>query len=139
MRILVLCTGNSCRSQMTQGFLEQHTGIDAYSAGVSIHRVHPGAIKVMREKGIDISHHTSNHVDEYLGLDFDLVITVCDNANEKCPVFPARTRRIHKNFPDPVRAKGSKEEILSQFRRTRDMIKSFCDELVAEIKKGRVS
>lgn len=134
-KILVLCTGNSCRSQMAHGYLQHFAGENAqvYSAGVETHGVNPRAIKVMAEDGIDISHHTSNHVDEYANLDFDVVITVCDNARERCPVFPTRAVKLHYNFPDPAKATGTEEEILNEFRKVRDMIKEYCRELTIKL------
>lgn len=125
--ILVLCTGNSCRSQLTEGYLRFYAGERAniYSAGIETHGVNPKAVKVMAEDGIDISSHTSNHVDEYLTIPFDYVITVCDNANEACPYFPGKVDRFHQNFPDPAKAKGTSEEVMNEFRRVRDMVKIY--------------
>lgn len=131
--ILVLCTGNSCRSQIAHGYLEYFTGgrkIKVYSAGVETHGVNPRAIAVMKEDGIDISHHTSNNVDEYHDVPFDFVITVCDNARERCPYFPTRAKKFHHNFPDPAKAAGTEEEIMSEFRKVREMIKAYCREFV---------
>lgn len=132
MNILVLCTGNSCRSQIADGYLKHYAGDRAtiYSAGVETHGVNPCAIAIMAEDGIDISSHTSNHVDEYLGIDFDHVITVCDNAVERCPVFPSTAQKWHHNFPDPAKATGTEEEIMSKFRSVRDMIKDYCKTFV---------
>lgn len=132
-KILVLCTGNSCRSQMAHGYLQFFAGNAAqvYSAGIETHGVNPKAIKVMAEDHIDISHHTSNNVDEYAGIDFDAVITVCDNANEACPFFPGKVERFHQNFPDPAKATGSAEEIMDEFRRVRDMIKTYSADFVS--------
>ncbi len=132
--ILVLCTGNSCRSQMAHGYLEHFARNNAhiYSAGVETHGVNPMAIAIMKEDGIDISHHTSNHVVEYMHIPFDLVITVCDNANEKCPVFPSAAKKFHHNFPDPAKCIGTEEEILQEFRRIREMIKEYCNSFVKE-------
>lgn len=132
-RILVLCTGNSCRSQMAEGYLRHFSQDKAIvkSAGIEAHGVNPIAIAVMKEDGIDISGHTSNFVDEYLSQDFDFVITVCDNARERCPVFPARTVKLHHNFPDPANATGSDEEVLETFRETRDLIKEYCRDFVS--------
>lgn len=126
-KILVLCTGNSCRSQMAHGYLQHFAGdkVEVYSAGVETHGVNPKAIAIMKEDGIDISHHTSNNVNEYLHIVFDLVFTVCDNANERCPVFPGTTQKIHHNFPDPAKATGTEEEIMEAFRATRDLIREF--------------
>lgn len=125
--ILVLCTGNSCRSQLAEGFLRHFAGNKAqiYSAGIETHGVNPKAVAVMTEAGIDISKHTSNHVDEYLNIPFDAVITVCDNADEACPVFPQQTTRFHYNFPDPAKATGSPEEVMNAFRNVRDQIKNY--------------
>lgn len=125
--ILVLCTGNSCRSQMAEGYLRKFTNGQAnvYSAGIETHGVNPKAVLVMGEDGVDISMHTSNYVDEYMDIPFDYVITVCDNANEACPYFPGNVQRFHQNFPDPAKASGSAEEILNEFRRVRDMIKAY--------------
>ncbi|HOS49261.1 MAG TPA: arsenate reductase ArsC [Bacteroidia bacterium] len=125
--ILVLCTGNSCRSQIAEGYL-QHFGADAvkvYSAGVETHGVNPRAIEIMREDGIDISHHTSNLVDEYIDIPFDLILTVCDNAKERCPYFPSKAERIHYSFSDPAKATGTEEEIKSEFRKVRNEIKEY--------------
>ena len=125
--ILVLCTGNSCRSQLAEGYLRFYAGNKAniYSAGIETHGVNPKAIQVMAEDGIDISNHTSNHVDEYQAIPFDQVITVCDNANEACPYFPGNVERFHHNFPDPAKATGTPEEVMNEFRRVRDMIKLY--------------
>ncbi len=133
-KILVLCTGNSCRSQLAEGYLRFYAGKRAvvFSAGVETHGVNPGAIAVMKEDGIDISAHTSNNIDEYRHVDFDFVITVCDNAKERCPVFPSRAKQFHYNFPDPAKATGTPEEIVQQFRIVRDMIKAYCKKFVDE-------
>lgn len=130
--ILVLCTGNSCRSQLAEGYLRHFAGAKAqiYSAGIETHGVNPKAVQVMAEEGIDISGHTSNHVDEYVNIPFDYVITVCDNANEACPFFPGKVKRFHHNFPDPAKAKGTADEIMDEFRRVRDMIKVYAEEFV---------
>jgi arsenate reductase len=132
--ILVLCTGNSCRSQMAHGYLEHFAGKQAqvYSAGVKVHGVNPKAIQVMAEDGIDISHHTSNLVDEYMHIPFDMVLTVCDNAKEACPYFPGNVQRFHQNFPDPPKATGTPEQIMDEFRRVRDMIKTYCQTFVEQ-------
>ena len=120
-KILVLCTGNSCRSQMAEGYLEHFAGekAEVYSAGIETQGVNPRAIEVMKEDGIDISHHTSNNIDEYRNIDFDFVITVCDNAKERCPFFPTIAKKIHQNFFDPAKTTGTEEEIKEQFRRVR--------------------
>ncbi|WP_294821584.1 arsenate reductase ArsC [uncultured Flavobacterium sp.] len=133
--ILVLCTGNSCRSQMAEGYMRHFAGMKAniYSAGVEIHGLNPKAITVMSEDGIPIWHHTSNHVDEYGHIAFKYVITVCDNAKESCPVFMGNAERFHHNFPDPAQAIGSEDEILIEFRSVRDMIKQYCKDFINNI------
>jgi len=127
-KILVLCTGNSCRSQIAEGYLRHFAGnkAEVYSAGIETHGVNPRAIETMKEDSIDISKHTSNNVDEYRNIDFGYVITVCDNANEHCPVFPNNAIKLHQNFPDPAKAQGTEPEITTEFCRVRDMIKDFC-------------
>ena len=126
-KVLVLCTGNSCRSQIAEGYLRQFAGDEAeiYSAGVETHGVNPLAIATMMEDGIDISAHTSNNVEEYRDLDFDYVITVCDNALERCPYFPTRAQRFHHNFPDPAKATGTQDAIMEEFRKVRTLIKNY--------------
>ncbi len=133
-KVLVLCTGNSCRSQMAEGYLRHFAGSKAqvYSAGVETHGVNPKAIVVMQEDGVDISHHTSNNVEEYTHIDFDFVITVCDHAKERCPYFPTRAERFHQNFPDPAKVTGTKEAIDEQFRQVRELIKNYCRQFTAE-------
>ena len=128
--ILVLCTGNSCRSQLLHGYLEQLLGDRAkvYSAGVEVHGLNPRAVQTMAEDGLDISQHTSNHVDEYAAVPFDFVLTVCDHANEVCPVFPSSAKKLHHNFPDPAKATGTEEEILAQFRSVRGQVKAYAQE-----------
>lgn len=130
--VLVLCTGNSCRSQLAEGYLSYFAGDKAriYSAGIETHGVNLKAIQVMAEDHLDISGHTSNHVDDYLSILFDFVITVCDHANEACPFFPGKVERFHENFPDPAKAKGSAEEIMDEFRRVRDLIKVYSKNFV---------
>jgi arsenate reductase len=130
--ILVLCTGNSCRSQLAEAYLRYFHGDIAtiYSAGVETHGVNPRAIATMAEDGIDITGHTSNHVDEYLHIPFDLILTVCDHASERCPIFPSTAKRIHHNFPDPAKATGSEQEIKAAFASVREQIKQFCAELL---------
>lgn len=130
--ILILCTGNSCRSQLAEGYLRHFAGENAqiYSAGIETHGVNPRAIAVMAEIGLDISRHTSNHVDEYSGIRFDYLITVCDNANEACPYFPGQVKRFHYNFPDPAKATGTEEEIMQEFRKVRDMIRAYSFDFV---------
>ncbi|MFC6102192.1 arsenate reductase ArsC [Olivibacter domesticus] len=133
-KILVLCTGNSCRSQLAEGYLRAFAEDKAeiYSAGIETHGVNPKAIQVMKEDGIDISNHTSNHVDEYDHIDFDYVITVCDNAKESCPFFPTKAQKFHHNFPDPAKATGTNEEVMNQFRAVRDEVKAYAEEFVSK-------
>lgn len=133
-KILVLCIGNSCRSQIAEGYLRLYAKDKAviYSAGIEKHGVNPKAIAVMKEDGIDISHHTSNNINEYRNIDFDYVITVCDNAKERCPFFPSTAKKFHQNFPDPARANGSDDEIMNEFRKVRGMIKTYCKTFVEE-------
>lgn len=133
-KILVLCTGNSCRSQIAEGYLRHFAKQKAmiFSAGIETHGVNPKAIVIMKEDGIDISSHTSNNLDEYSTIDFDFVITVCDNAKENCPFFPTKAKMFHYNFPDPAKAIGTEEEILNQFRIVRDRIKAYAEKFVAE-------
>jgi arsenate reductase len=133
-KILVLCTGNSCRSQIAEGYLRHFAGRRAavYSAGIETHGVNPRAIAVMKEDGIDISGHTSNNIDEYRDVGFDFVITVCDNAKENCPFFPSKANKFHHNFPDPAKATGTEEEIMAGFRAVRDMIRRYSERFVNE-------
>lgn len=130
--ILVLCTGNSCRSQIAEGYLRHFAGDKGqiYSAGIETHGVNPKAIQVMAQDGIDISKHTSNNVDEYINIPFDYVITVCDNAKENCPYFPTKAQRFHYNFPDPAKATGSADEIMDEFIRVRNMIKDYSEKFI---------
>ena len=126
-RVLILCTANSARSQMAEGLLRADRGneFEAESAGTRATHVRPEAIVVMREIGIDISGHRSKVVDEFRDESFDYVLTVCDNANESCPVYPGHANRIHQRFEDPAAVHGSEEERLQAFRRVRDEIRSF--------------
>ncbi|WP_290628903.1 arsenate reductase ArsC [Altibacter sp.] len=132
--VLILCTGNSCRSQMAQGYIEHYAGTKAriYSAGIETHGLNKNAVKFMAEDGIDISNHTSNHVDEYEGIAWDYIITVCDHANENCPFIPApNAKRLHKNFTDPSKVEGTEAEIAAAFRSTREDIKQYSKDFVA--------
>lgn len=133
-KVLVLCTGNSCRSQIAEGYLRHFAGNKAivYSAGIETHGVNPKAIATMQADGIDISSHTSNNIDEYQDIDFDFVITVCDNAKENCPYFPGQAVKFHYNFPDPAKATGTEEEIKAQFAEVRDLIKRYAQHFVNE-------
>lgn len=131
-KILVLCTGNSCRSQIAEGYLRYFAKNKAtvYSAGVETHGVNPKAIETMKEDGIDITMHTSNNIEEYNTIDFDYIITVCDNAKERCPYFPSNAKQFHHNFSDPAKATGTDEEIKRTFRQTRQEIKTYCQQFV---------
>ena len=134
-KVLVLCTGISCRSQIAEAYLRHFAGDKAeiFSAGVETHGVNPRAIAIMKEDGIDISKHRSKNIDEYFNIDFDFVITVCDNAKESCPFFPTKAKKMfHQNFPDPAKSTGTEEEILEHFRQVRQMIKSFSQQFVAD-------
>jgi len=133
-KVLVLCTGNSCRSQIAEGYLRHFAGNKAivYSAGIETHGVNPRAIETMKADGIDISSHTSNNIDEYQNIDFDFVITVCDNAKENCPYFPTQAVKFHYNFPDPAKATGTEEEIKAQFAEVRELIKHYAQHFVNE-------
>ncbi len=130
--ILVLCTGNSCRSQIAEGFLRHFAGSNAriFSAGIETHGVNPNAIATMQRAGIDISMHTSNHIDEYANIPFDFIITVCDNAKENCPFFPSSAKRFHFNFPDPAKFEGTDIEKTEEFDRVRDLIQKYCQNFV---------
>jgi len=135
--VLILCTGNSARSQMAEGLLRRDAGdrFQVESAGTRPGAVRPEAIAVMRELGIGISGHRSKHVDEFAGRKFDFVITVCDNARESCPVFfgAAQPRRLHHDFEDPAALNGSEEERLALFRRVRDELRDYLREFAAAV------
>jgi len=128
-RVLILCTGNSARSQMAEGLLRSVAGgrFEVHSAGTRPGAVRPEAITVMGEIGIDISRHRSKHVDEFADQAFDYVLTVCDNAKESCPVYPGFTNRLHRSFDDPAAVTGSEAERLAAFRRVRDEIRAFLE------------
>ncbi|HYE14641.1 MAG TPA: arsenate reductase ArsC [Pyrinomonadaceae bacterium] len=132
-RVLILCTGNSARSQMAEGLLRHDGGgrFEVESAGVEPSSVRPQAVEAMREVGVDISGHRSKSVEEFAGREFDYVITVCDNANERCPVFPGNTRRLHWSFEDPAAAEGDEAERLAVFRRVRDEIRARLRDFIA--------
>ena len=129
IRVLFLCTGNACRSQMAEGWAQYLKGnvVDAYSAGIRPIGVSSRAIKTMAEAGVDISSHTSKHIDDLGGVDFDYVVTLCDNAAQNCPVFPGKAKVIHKPFKDPYFATGPEEQIMAEFRKVRDQIKAFIE------------
>lgn len=131
-KILVLCTGNSCRSQIAHGYLQKFGAdqVDVYSAGIETHGVNPKAIATMKEDGIDISYFTSNNILEYQGIEFDYVITVCDHAKERCPFFPSKALKFHYNFPDPAKAVGTEEELTKEFARVRNLIKNYCHDFI---------
>ena len=130
LKILFLCTGNSCRSQMAEGWARHLKGdvLEPYSAGIEVHGMNARAVRVMAEAGVDISGHRSKHVSEWKDIAFDYVVTVCDNARESCPLFPGRTRVVHRSFEDPprlAREAKTEEEALDHYRRVRDEIKVF--------------
>jgi len=134
LKVLFLCTGNACRSQMSEGWARHLKGdlIEACSAGVAPHGVDPRAVRVMAEAGVDISGHTSKHVDDLSGVRFDYVVTVCDNAAESCPIFPGKAKKLHHSFQDPprlAREASSEEEAMSHYRRVRDEIRAFIETL----------
>ena len=139
VRILFLCTGNSYRSQMAEGWARHLKGdvIEAYSAGIETHGLNPNAVKVMAEAGVDISGQKSKHLDALKNVTFDYVITVCDNAHESCPLFPGKTKVVHAGFDDPprlARAAKTDEEALAHYRRIRDEIRDFVAQLPEKLK-----
>ena len=129
IKVLFLCTGNSCRSQIAEGWARHLKGdvIEPYSAGIRPIGVNSRAIKVMAEERVDISMHKSQHIDEFSEIDFDYVLTLCDNARGHCPVFSGKAKVIHKPFDDPYFASGSEEQILTTFRKVRDDIRTFVE------------
>jgi len=135
MKILFLCTGNSCRSQMAEGWARalKADSIEAWSAGTDPGEVNPMAVRVMKEAGVDISDQKSKHVESLMHVPFDVVITLCGDARDTCPVFPGESKVVHRGFDDPARAEGSQEEILSFFRRVRDEIRDFVETLPASV------
>ena len=134
--ILVLCTGNSCRSQIAHGYLNHfldNRKVKVYSAGIETHGLNPGALSIMKEDGIDISTHTSNHVDEYANINFDFIITVCDHANENCPYIPSKdAKRLHHNFFDPSKVDGSDAEKHAAFLKARQEIKEYFEGFISK-------
>ena len=132
--ILVLCTGNSCRSQIAQGWLNYYTDslkIQIYSAGIEAHGLNKMAVETMSEIGIDISHQKSNLISDYDKIQFDFIITVCDNAKENCPIYPSKnSKKIHQNFSDPSKAKGDINKIKNAFKKSREEIRDFCKKFV---------
>ena len=138
LKVLFLCTGNSCRSQMAEGWCRHLKGdvIEAYSAGIETHGLNPNAVKVMAEAGVDISGHTSQHVDAFASVAFDYVITVCDHAHESCPMFAGRARVVHVGFDDPPRlakAARTEQEAMDCYRRVRDEIRAFVEGMPGNI------
>jgi arsenate reductase len=134
LKVLFLCTGNSCRSQMAEGWTRHLKGdvIEPYSAGIEIHGLNPNAVKVMAEAGVDISGQRSKNVAEFKDIQFDYVVTVCDHASENCPLFPGKAKRVHVGFDDPprlARDARSEEEALTHYRRVRDEIRAFVESL----------
>lgn len=134
LKVLFLCTGNSCRSQMAEGWTRYLKGgqIEAYSAGIETHGLNPNAVRVMAEAGVDISNQRSKHLDELRDIEFDYVVTVCDNAHQSCPVFPSRAKIVHVGFDDPPRLAvdaKTEDECLAPYRRVRDEIKAFVETL----------
>jgi len=134
-KVLVLCTGNSCRSQIAEGYLRHFANgkAEIYSAGIETHGVNLNAIATMQEDGIDILNHTSNNIKEYSHINFDYIITVCDNAKENCLHFPGSAERFHYDFPDPAKATGTPVEIAAEFRDVRDQIKEFSKVFIKNI------
>ncbi len=140
LKILFLCTGNSCRSQMAEGWARhlKSDSIEAYSAGIETHGLNPNAVRVMAEAGVDISQQQSQNVTELLDIPFDWVVTVCNNAHETCPVFPGKTRVVHVGFDDPprlARSARTEEEALSHYRRVRDEIRAFVERLPGRLEE----
>lgn len=141
VKILFLCTGNSCRSQMAEGWARHLKAdiVEPYSAGIETHGLNPNAVQVMAEAGVDISTHRSQNVDEFADVEFDHVITVCGHANENCPVFRGRAKVTHVGFDDPPRLAAdaaTQEEALSHYRRVRDEIRDFVQGLPKSLKAG---
>jgi arsenate reductase len=141
LKVLFLCTGNSCRSQMAEGWTRHLKGhrIEPYSAGIETHGLNPRAVRVMAEAGVDISGHRSKHVAELSHVRFDYVVTVCDHAHESCPLFPGKAKIVHRSFDDPPRLAcdaASEEEALAHYRRVRDEIRAFVQQLPEALLKA---
>lgn len=141
IKLLFLCTGNSCRSQMAEGWTRhlKNDTIEVWSAGIETHGLNPNAVKVMAEKGVDISHHKSTHINEVMDIQFDYLITVCDHARESCPIFPRPVKKIHKSFDDPpylAKSASSEQEALDIYRRVRDEIRAFVETLPESLRIG---
>ena len=128
-RVLFLCTGNSCRSQMAEGWTRHLKGdlIEAYSAGIETHGLNPNAVQVMAEAGVDISGHRSQHIDEFRDIALDVVVTVCNHAHETCPWFPGGAKKVHHSFSDPAKATGTEAEVMASFRAVRNEIKAYSE------------
>lgn len=144
LKVLFLCTGNACRSQMSEGWARQLQSdlIEAFSAGVAPHGVDPLAVRVMSEAGVDISGHTSKHLDVLADVPFDYVVTVCDNAAESCPVFTGTVKKIHCGFQDPprlARKASTEEEALDHYRRVRDEIRAFIETLPEALRQTELA
>ena len=138
-KVLIICTGNSCRSQMADGLISNfYQDIEVYSAGTKPEKVNPLAVEAMSQIGIDISSNVSNHVDEYEFINFDYVFTVCDNAKEICPVFPVKTNFIHFSFDDPADAKGTYEEKIVVYRKIRDQIQDYIKNKFIDIINNKI-
>jgi arsenate reductase (thioredoxin) len=138
IKVLFLCTGNSCRSQIAEGWARHLKGdvIDAHSAGIRPIGVSSKAIKVMAEAGVDISKHKSRHMDEFRGIDFDYVVTLCDNVAQSCPVFEGKAKIIHRPFEDPYLAAGNEDSVMTVFRKVRDQIKAFVEKMPENLQEA---
>jgi arsenate reductase len=141
IKVLFLCTGNSCRSQMAEGWTRRLKAglIEPYSAGIEAHGLNARAVKVMAEAGVDISGHRSKHIDELRDVHFDYIVTVCDHARESCPVFPGQAQRVHVSFDDPprlARSARTEEDALAHYRRVRDEIRAFVEKLPGVLAEG---
>jgi len=141
LKILFLCTGNSCRSQMAEGWARKlkNDQIEPYSAGIETHGLNPNAVKVMAEADVDISHQQSKHVDDLKDIHFDYVVTVCGHANENCPIFPRKAKIVHVGFDDPpklAKNAASPEEALGHYRRVRDQIRHFVERLPQSLSRA---
>ena len=137
MKVLFLCTGNSCRSQIAEGWAKHLKGdiMDVYSAGIALGVLNQMAVKVMAEVGVDISAQRPKHIDELKGINFDYVVTVCDNARENCPIFPHKTKHFHKTFEDPTFMIGTEQQIKAAFVKLRDQMKEFIEKMPKILEK----
>ncbi|RYG53843.1 MAG: arsenate reductase ArsC [Chitinophagaceae bacterium] len=137
-KVLVLCTGNSCRSQIAEGYLRHFANgqMEIFSAGIEAHGINPRAIAIMAEDGIDISHQTSDLISVYASINFDYVITVCDHAKEQCPAFPSGAQQFHHNFPDPSKITGTEDDIMKAFRAVRNEVREYCYEFFSKKDHG---